>query len=112
VIRRVGRRLPGFGGWTGCPPDLGLFCNGPQFFWSPCFPEVDGRDGAGRGSWDFRVEVRHRGLGRHPGCILQRGNAKGSFGGGREMGLSGLECWSKKYFRNLSPGFCRDLIAR
>ncbi len=103
-FRRVGRGIAGFGGWTGRLPDLGLFCNRPKFFLSPRFPEVDGKGGAGRGFMSFGVGVRHRHLGRHPGCILQRGRAKGGLGGAWKMWLSVFECWCNKYFRNLSPG--------
>ncbi len=71
------------------------------FFWAisrfplqaDVWPPFSGGLGEGvaqdAGFMSFGVEVRHRELGRHPGCILQRDRAKGGFGEGGEMGLSG-----------------------
>jgi hypothetical protein len=51
------------------------------------------------GFMSFGVVVRHRELGRQPGCILQRDRAKGGFGEGGEMGLSGYNVWQEIFSR-------------
>jgi hypothetical protein len=57
---------------------------------------------------DSAIGRRERPLNVHPEDILRRGLAKGGCRGLGEVVLSVLECWGKKYFPILSPGFGAD----